>query len=281
MISRQFTLLDLSDEDIRKQYFDWRELVVRFLIAEAQRLGMTLLAVVEHTDEHFMHVHGLYMADNSRLDMKLAHPGFLAKHQVELMIKANINPKISKNSAFKAAMRAWQDHVYDQVSAPSGLLRFGPRRTRYPADVLKAQVAEAKAMADKNGQLKNAAEQTRLERSSISKARLEIEAERTKLLKIRDDVLDFQRTQRARTAAINAVCDREIVGAHMGKLPNSNFVVFGSGVSRDRQDVLLKELSPALVAALQIIIRMTEAMHSGGDEMLVKGGNEVSMRPNP
>lgn len=110
----------------RDQYFAWRaDAVVWF----QERFGSTLLTIVEHTDEDYLHLHAFAVPDldaDNRLHWAAIHPGREALRAAE----AKGADKAALRAAYVDGMRELQDHFHDAVSAKHGHARLGPRRQR-------------------------------------------------------------------------------------------------------------------------------------------------------
>ena len=140
--------LKIADDATRKQYLEWRKLACKFAIKDAERMGMEVLSIVEHTDEPYPHIHVLSIPklsdDNPRLDAKQCHVGHLAgkqaydttlsqaKQQGVSLADAKKSATNAQTSAFKQAMREWQDSYYNEVGVKCGMARLGPARARLP-----------------------------------------------------------------------------------------------------------------------------------------------------
>jgi heat shock protein HspQ len=140
--------LEIADDATRKEYLKWRELACEFAIKDAEKSGMEVLSIVEHTDEPYPHIHVLSIPkltkDNPRLDAKHCHVGHVAGQQAYdstlkqaksqgLNIKdATKSATNAQTSASKDAMRGWQDKYHEQVGSRTGMARLGPARARMP-----------------------------------------------------------------------------------------------------------------------------------------------------
>ena len=140
--------LKIADDATRKDYLKWRQLACEFAVKDAERMGMEVLSIVEHTDETYPHIHVLSIPkltdDNPRLDAKQCHAGHLAgkqaydttlaQSQQQGVSAANAKKSATnaQTSAFKQAMRQWQDRYYNEVGVKCGMARLGPARARQP-----------------------------------------------------------------------------------------------------------------------------------------------------
>lgn len=105
-----------------------------------------LVSVIEHTDESERHLH-FYKIPKPGERFEVLHPGRAAS----LEAKASGRVKGDQNKAYKAAMRAYQDDFFQNVSSRHGMARIGPARRRLKRDQWKAEqgVYEAVATARK------------------------------------------------------------------------------------------------------------------------------------
>ena len=140
--------LRISDKKTQEEYMKWRELACKFAIKDAEKQGMEVVSIVEHMDETYPHIHVLSIpklsSENPRMDAKHCHIGHQAgeaayeqtmKQAKERGLNAKECRKSATNaqtSAFKDAMREWQDKYYAEVGKPCGLARLGPARSRMP-----------------------------------------------------------------------------------------------------------------------------------------------------
>lgn len=138
--------LKIADEDTQKEYLKWRKLACEFAVKDAEKQGMEVVSIVEHMDEKYPHIHVLSIpklsSDNLRMDAKHCHVGHqagaIAYEQAFQQAKAKgLDAKKcrksatnAQTSAFKDAMRKWQDDYYQQVGIKCGLSRLGPARSR-------------------------------------------------------------------------------------------------------------------------------------------------------
>lgn len=138
--------LKIADEATRQDYLKWRQLSCEFAIKDAERMGLEVVSIVEHLDESHPHIHVLSIpkvdADNPRMDIKRRHVGHsAAKSAYDATLEANLEEGIPRQqalksatnastSAFKKAMRTWQDSYYNEVAIKCGQARFGPKRAR-------------------------------------------------------------------------------------------------------------------------------------------------------
>jgi hypothetical protein len=113
----------VSDYDT---YNLWVSLTLEWLLKEH---GESLVSVVEHTDEGYLHLHFFILPrlmPNHRLDFDLAHPG---RKALNAAVEKNLQPA-ARQAAYTNAMVDWQDRYHREVSAFFGHDRYGPRRAR-------------------------------------------------------------------------------------------------------------------------------------------------------
>ena len=138
--------LKIADKNTQKEYLKWRKLACEFAIKDAEKQGMEVVSIVEHMDEKYPHIHVLSIpklsGDNLRMDAKHCHVGHKAgavaydkalkqaKAQGLDAKKCRKSATNAQTSAFKDAMRKWQDDYYQQVGIKCGLSRLGPARSR-------------------------------------------------------------------------------------------------------------------------------------------------------
>ena len=125
-----------------EQRQDWprfREATVAWL---RQQYGERLRSVVEHTDEAHPHLH-FYAVPLPGERFEVLHPGRQAAAK-----KAQEGAKKgAQNTAYKEAMRGWQDDFQRAVAAHFALTRRGPGKRRLTRGAWKAEQEQAKALA--------------------------------------------------------------------------------------------------------------------------------------
>lgn len=148
--------LKIADESTQNDYLEWRKLACLFAIKDARSNGMEVLSIVEHMDEAYPHIHVLsvpLLTDaNPRLDAKQCHVGHVAgkqayeetfdltKKQGRNVVESTKSAVNARKSAYKDAMRQWQDRYYSEVGVKCGMARLGPARSRQPrGDWIKTQ----------------------------------------------------------------------------------------------------------------------------------------------
>lgn len=109
----------------REREADWpayRTAIVEHL---KQHYGERLKSVIEHTDEAHPHLH-FYVVPQKGERFEVLHAGRQAAYEA----KQNGELKGAQNSAYKEAMREWQNDFHKNVSLEFGLARLGPARRR-------------------------------------------------------------------------------------------------------------------------------------------------------
>jgi hypothetical protein len=147
------SVADLNNDETgeaRRLYDRWVERNVSYL---TEQHGSKLKTVIEHTDEVYPHIHAYILPDDDpKVFADDLHPGKLAKADAAFFAKLDsINGKaVTKvaNSAYRSAMRDWQDEFYTEVGAPSGLTRDGPKRARKTRAEWHAEKTAARATAE-------------------------------------------------------------------------------------------------------------------------------------
>jgi len=125
-----------SAEDVWPAY---RDAAVEAL---KDRYGERLLSVVEHVDEEHPHVH-FYLVPKPGEGFGAVHDGYQARQEERAK-----GPGAKVKTAYKAAMTAWQDWLYERVSSRFGLARIGPGRERLSREEYMRQKAIAQAAAE-------------------------------------------------------------------------------------------------------------------------------------
>ncbi len=118
-----------------------------------------LKSVVEHTDEAYPHIH-FYAVPKIGKRFDSVHDGYRAANEA----KANGLKKGAQNTAYKSAMKTWQDELHDACGAKYGLARTGPRRQRLTREQWKSRQAVAVQVA------------TLLQQATESKTEAELQA---------------------------------------------------------------------------------------------------------
>lgn len=136
---------DLSEPAEREKYEKWRSDVIDWVKHDFDSRGLDFVSAVEHLDESHPHIHayGVPRAteSNPRMDAKMCHAGYAAKSAESVLER--------KNTAYRQAMREWQDKHHSAVSERHGLLRFGPKTARLDRRTYTKHKIAAKNLAEK------------------------------------------------------------------------------------------------------------------------------------
>jgi hypothetical protein len=141
----------------RQEYENWVKVILNFLKME---WGNTLLSVIEHSDEPYMHLHFYCVAElrsDNRLIFSDVHPG----HRTASQAKAAGKSRAEQRDSYLEGMRAFQDRYYDTVATPCGLTRIGPRRQRLTRNEWNEQQRAAARLAEGHKQLQKRAEESK------------------------------------------------------------------------------------------------------------------------
>lgn len=136
---------DLTDKewaDFKIASFDWL----------VEMYGDRLKSIIEHTDEPFRHFH-FYVIPNPDEKFEVIHQGKKAASEVKQIISEDgENKKGAQNSAYKEAMKAYQDEFFKKVGMKSGLLRLGPGKRRLTRKAYLEETRQAKYFANAQAQ---------------------------------------------------------------------------------------------------------------------------------
>ena len=136
---------DLTDKewtDFKIASFDW-------LI---EMYGDRLKSIIEHTDEPFRHFH-FYVIPNPDEKFEDIHQGKKAASEVKQTFSEDgENKKGAQNSAYKGAMKGFQDEFFKKVGMKSGLLRLGPGKRRLTQKAYLEERRQAKYFANAQAQ---------------------------------------------------------------------------------------------------------------------------------
>ena len=117
---------DRDAPDARDLYSAWRAEAVAWCQGQ---FGDTLLSIVEHHDEEYLHLHAYAvptLGPGRRLMLEAIHPGRAAVKRAE----AEGEDKKGQRAAYLGAMKRLQDDFHAAVSVRYGHARLGPRRRR-------------------------------------------------------------------------------------------------------------------------------------------------------
>ncbi|WP_146260166.1 hypothetical protein [Rhizobium tubonense] len=154
----------LTDPSKAAEVKEWERRTVEWLKGQ---FGSQLVSVLRHTDERYCHLHCYLLPSNDMMKVSEIHPGYLAKAAI---MSAGPGPGEDEKAlnrrgdrGYRSALRAWQDHYFHDVGAPSGLTRIGPnvrrlKRAEWHAEMqvsqaLKQSMARAEAVNAKRLEL--------------------------------------------------------------------------------------------------------------------------------
>jgi hypothetical protein len=116
------------------EWTDFRDASVRWL---KNHYRERLLSVVEHLDERHPHLH-FYCVPLPGEDFGAVHEGYSARQD-----SRNKGEKAGETiTAYKQAMKLWQDDFYNAVAIDFGLARIGPARERKEREAALADRAK-------------------------------------------------------------------------------------------------------------------------------------------
>src|SRR5690606_22889648 len=107
-----------------------------------KKYGSTLRSVIEHTDEANPHIH-FYVVPELGQRFETVHEGRSASAEA----KAQGLKKGAQNTAYKAAMREYQDDFFTDVAIKHGMSRIGPARRRLSRQEWKQEQQQVQAAA--------------------------------------------------------------------------------------------------------------------------------------
>lgn len=107
-----------------------------------KKYGSSLRSVIEHTDEAHPHLH-FYAVPELGQRFETVHEGRLASAEA----KAQGLKKGAQNSAYKAAMRDYQDQFFTDVAVKHGMARIGPGRRRLSRQEWQQEQQQVQAAA--------------------------------------------------------------------------------------------------------------------------------------
>jgi hypothetical protein len=127
---------------------DWEHRTIGWL---RDQYGEQLVSVVRHTDERFPHLHAFLLPFDPTMRAKTLHAGWASKSVALSNAKAKgANGKEANaagDSAYKTAMRNWQESYWQAVGLPCGLSRRGPARRRLTRAEWKTEQASVRTTA--------------------------------------------------------------------------------------------------------------------------------------
>lgn len=123
----------------KKDWPEYRDAAINDL---KKRYGDRLKSVIEHTDEEHPHIH-FYLVPKAGERFDSVHDGYRAANEA----KAAKAKKGEQNTAYRTAMKEWQDSLYKSFGLPFGLARLGPKRRRLTRKEWRIEQAAAELLA--------------------------------------------------------------------------------------------------------------------------------------
>jgi hypothetical protein len=136
--------------DLMKFIEKWVELNKAFLIA---LFGETLVSIVTHNDESHFHLHAFAVPLTNPTDNHFTVEVIWPPLAAQGALRRQGGTRKQQRQAFREAAKRIQDKYYEQVGAPSGLLRLGTRVQRLPRNARLAQNRQAQALAERHADL--------------------------------------------------------------------------------------------------------------------------------
>lgn len=173
--------------DDKQNYIMFKEQSIEFM---KKQWGDNLLCVLEHTDEEYPHLH-FYVVNKSKVaNTPEMHPGFAENIRLEKEAKA-VNQPVNKKeqvSAYKEAMRKFQDDFYQTVSVYCGLDRLGPKRQRLNRTEWKERKRVTKLLAKAFKKVKDQAMDMNDKSTTLNQSMLELEQQIASVLDMQKQV---------------------------------------------------------------------------------------------
>ncbi|BCM24350.1 plasmid recombination protein [Methyloradius palustris] len=175
------------DSDDKQNYIMFKDQSIEFM---KNKWGDNLLCVLEHTDEEYPHLHFYVVNKNRIASTPEMHPGFAENIRLEKEAKAENRPVIKKEqvSAYKIAMRKFQDDFFNTVSIYCGFDRLGPKVQRLTRTEwkIRKQVTRQLAKAIRKTRKKN--EDLNIQTDELNQLMLELEQETANVLEMQIQV---------------------------------------------------------------------------------------------
>ena len=175
------------DADDQQNYIMFKSQSIEFM---KKQWGDNLLCVLEHTDEEYPHLH-FYVVNKSKVaNTPEMHPGFAENIRLENEAKA-VNKPVNKKeqvSAFKEAMRKFQDNFYQTVSVYCGLDRLGPKVQRLNRVEWKERKRVTKLLAKAFKKVKDQAMDMNDKSTTLNQSMLELEQQIASVLDMQSQV---------------------------------------------------------------------------------------------
>ena len=123
----------------KEDWPEYRDAAINYL---KKRYGDRLKSVIEHTDEEHPHIH-FYLVPKVGERFDSVHDGYRAANEA----KAAGAKKGEQNTAYRTAMKEWQDSLYQSFGLPFGLARLGPKRRRLTRKEWRIEQAATELLA--------------------------------------------------------------------------------------------------------------------------------------
>lgn len=234
------------------------------------------LSAVLHLDESHPHIHFLTSPDlEAGQRMADIHPGERAKRDAG----GRDGKRIEKNTAYKEAMRQYQDQFYNLVSRHHGHARLGPQRQRLTRAEWKAQEAQgqrfAKQIEEITSARKNLVEsrqKVRAGQENLQKAERQVDRSMKNVTKqkIAVEQLQKQLDQRQRQIAAR---ERRITGVWGGLV---SFVTLGRGGVKKR----IEEAQGAARDAAKLDIEKAQQKAQKAERVMKKRTQKLAQERN-
>jgi hypothetical protein len=131
----------------RREAEKWEKLTISWLRSQYRE---QLVSVIRHEDESHYHLHAYVLPSDPAMRANGLHPGQTAKAAVMSAGPADGEDAKALNkrgdTAYKAAMRRWQDSYHQTVAIACGLTRLGPQRRRLTRKQWQAEQVQAAAL---------------------------------------------------------------------------------------------------------------------------------------
>lgn len=138
-----------EDASMRQDVDNWERLTADWL---KQQYGDDLVSIVRHEDESHWHLHAFVLPSSPGMKASTLHPGQTAK--AKIMADGPTPGEDSKtlnkrgDTAYRKAMRDWQNSYFEAVAVKCGLTRIGPARRRLTRAEWHDEKTQAKALQE-------------------------------------------------------------------------------------------------------------------------------------
>ena len=189
LLASVFSFPFKPDQKNDPAYLAVRDASIAFFRAEMEARGGTVLSIVQHEDESWLHFHAYAMAlDDPKLAAKTLHRGHVAAAPAKKAGEKGVKE-------YCDAMRGFQND-YAAVTERHGLTKLGPRRQRLTRAQWHTQQAEAVRQAERINALDGAESQ--------------VSAALTKAAAAEAEARQAEAVPRAFATGVTAWCDGEL-----------------------------------------------------------------------